>query len=538
MALDIKLEFWAVLRMNRIVKKVRTSLASKVIVSTVLLSLGVVWITGSALYSQLSAGVKQVNLETSLAEARSSFFNAQYQFLLVDGARSSIITKTVQEIIIASTAVSLNQDRKSIFLSRFGSAIDPDSKIVAIDYSTVTDELDVSSFPTELRKRVRASDLVEYQYAKVSYKNREAADVLIAGRRIAIPDSGNYEMYLVYSLTNQNTTLSLITNSLLVTGFALLFLIGLITWLVVRQVVKPVREAARIAQQFTEGDFSQRMQVESSDELATLGTAFNDMALSLESQISRLENLSRVQQRFVSDVSHELRTPLTTLRMASEVIYGQRENFDPTIARSSELLVAQLDRFEGLLEDLLEISRFDAEVAVLEPIDFDLVGLIKRCAADLLGNDDGQQSVINIDHATEQVMIKADIRRVERIMRNLLSNALDHAEDKPVDVTVISTSTEVGVGVRDHGAGIEPSVLSRVFDRFWRADPSRARVRGGTGLGLSIALEDARLHNGELDAWGAPGFGANFVMTLPRIAGEQISGRPIRSKPFDYPQTD
>jgi two-component system sensor histidine kinase MtrB len=537
-ALDIKLEFWSVLRMNRIVKKVRTSLASKVIVSTVLLSLGVVWITGSALYSQLSAGVKQVNLETSLAEARSSFFNAQYQFLLVDGARSSIITKTVQEIIIASTAVSLNQDRKSIFLSRFGSAINPDSKIVAIDYSTVTDELDVSSFPTELRKRVRASDLVEYQYAKVSYKNREAADVLIAGRRIAIPDSGNYEMYLVYSLTNQNTTLSLITNSLLVTGFALLFLIGLITWLVVRQVVKPVREAARIAQQFTEGDFSKRMQVESSDELATLGTAFNDMALSLESQISRLENLSRVQQRFVSDVSHELRTPLTTLRMASEVIYGQRENFDPTIARSSELLVAQLDRFEGLLEDLLEISRFDAEVAVLEPIDFDLVGLIKRCAADLLGNDDGQQSVINIDHATEQVMIKADIRRVERIMRNLLSNALDHAEDKPVDVTVISTSTEVGVGVRDHGAGIEPSVLSRVFDRFWRADPSRARVRGGTGLGLSIALEDARLHNGELDAWGAPGFGANFVMTLPRIAGEQISGRPIRSKPFDYPQTD
>ena len=536
--MDIKLEFRALLRMNRIVKKVRTSLASKVIVSTVLLSLGVVWITGSALYSQLSAGVKQVNLETSLAEARSSFFNAQYQFLLVDGARNSIITKTVQEIIISSTAVSLNQDRKSIFLSRIGSVLDSGSKVVAIDYSTVTDELDVSSFPTELRKRVRASDLVEYQYATVSYKNRADADVLIAGRRIAIPDSGNYEMYFVYSLTNQNTTLALITNSLLVTGLALLFLIGLITWLVVRQVVKPVREAARIAQQFTEGDFTQRMQVESSDEIATLGTAFNDMALSLESQISRLENLSRVQQRFVSDVSHELRTPLTTLRMASEVIYGQRENFDPTIARSSELLVAQLDRFEGLLEDLLEISRFDAEVAVLEPADFDLVGLIKRCMADLLGNENDQQSVINIEHETEQVMIKADIRRVERIMRNLLSNALDHAEDKPVDVRIISTSTEVGVGVRDHGPGIEPSVLSRVFDRFWRADPSRARVRGGTGLGLSIALEDARLHNGELDAWGAPGFGAHFVMTLPRIAGEQISGRPIRSQPFDYPQTD
>lgn len=278
--------------MNRFITRVRTSLAAKVIFSTVLLSLGVVWITGSALYSQLSDGVKQVNLETSLAEARSSFFNAQYQFLLVDGAPTSIITKTVQDVIISSTAVSLNQDRKSIFLNRFGQISDPLGNQEVVNYSTATDELDVSSFPTELRKRVRASDLVEYQYATVKYNNRPDANVLIAGRRIAIPESGNYEMYLVYSLTNQNTTLSLIQSSLFLTGLALLFLIGLITWLVVRQVVRPVREAARIAQQFTQGEFSQRMRVESSDEIATLGTAFNEMALSLESQITRLENLS------------------------------------------------------------------------------------------------------------------------------------------------------------------------------------------------------------------------------------------------------
>jgi two-component system sensor histidine kinase MtrB len=522
--------------MNRFITRVRTSLAAKVIFSTVLLSLGVVWITGSALYSQLSDGVKQVNLETSLAEARSSFFNAQYQFLLVDGAPTSIITKTVQDVIISSTAVSLNQDRKSIFLNRFGQISDAIGNEEVVNYSTATDELDVSSFPTELRKRVRASDLVEYQYATVKYNNRPDANVLIAGRRIAIPESGNYEMYLVYSLTNQNTTLALIQSSLFLTGLALLFLIGLITWLVVRQVVRPVREAARIAQQFTQGDFSQRMRVESSDEIATLGTAFNEMALSLESQITRLENLSRVQQRFVSDVSHELRTPLTTLRMASEVIYGAKADFDPVIARSSELLVAQLDRFEKLLEDLLEVSRFDAEVAVLEPVEFDLVRLIERCIEDVRASAQDHPISVEIDHETEQVMVKADIRRVERIMRNLLSNALDHAEDKPIKVSVIASESEVGVGVRDYGSGMDPASLSRVFDRFWRADPSRARVRGGTGLGLSIALEDARLHNGELDAWGAPGQGAHFVLTLPRIAGEQISGRPIRPQPSDYPQ--
>jgi two-component system sensor histidine kinase MtrB len=199
-------------------------------------------------------------------------------------------------------------------------------------------------------------------------------------------------------------------------------------------------------------------------------------------------------------------------------------------------LVAQLDRFERLLEDLLEVSRFDAEVAVLEPVDFDLISLIERCIEDVRASAHDHVISITIDHETERVMIKGDIRRVERIMRNLLSNALDHAEDKPINVTVIATRTEVAVGVRDFGTGIEPSALSRIFDRFWRADPSRARVRGGTGLGLSIALEDARLHNGELDAWGLPGHGAHFVLTLPRIAGEQIGGRPIRPQPEDYPQ--
>ena len=521
--------------MNRISTKLSNSLASKVIVSTVLLSLGVVWLTGSALYSQLSDGVKEVNLESSLAEARSSFFNAQYQFLIRENAESSVITKAVQEIIISSTEVSLGQDRKSLFLSRFGTPFKFSLKVDPPDYTTSTDGLVISSFPDELRERVRSSDLVEYQYIKMRYEDREDTNVLVAGRKIAIPKSGNYEMYLVYSLNNQNRTLSIIKNALFLTGFALIFLIGLITWLVVRQVVRPVREAAAIAQKFTQGDFSQRMKVDSSDEIATLGTAFNDMALSLESQISRLENLSRVQQRFVSDVSHELRTPLTTLRMASEVIYSQKDSFDPTITRSSELLVAQLDRFEKLLEDLLEVSRFDAEVAVLEPVDFDLISLIERCIQDVRASAHDHVISITIDHATAQIMIKADIRRVERIMRNLLSNALDHAEEKPINVTVIATRTEVAVGVRDFGTGIEASALSRIFDRFWRADPSRARVRGGTGLGLSIALEDARLHNGELDAWGAPGEGAHFVLTLPRIAGEQIGGRPIRPQPEGYP---
>jgi two-component system sensor histidine kinase MtrB len=276
------------------------------------------------------------------------------------------------------------------------------------------------------------------------------------------------------------------------------------------------------------------MKIESQDEISILANSYNEMALSIEQQITRLENLSRVQQRFVSDVSHELRTPLTTLRMASEVIYNQRATFEPVVARSSELLSAQIERFERLLEDLLEVSRFDAEVAVLEPIDFDVINLVKRCVTDFELGEVDTQSGIRVESDSNSVLIKADVRRVERIMRNLLSNALDHADGKEIIVTVVATDSEVGIGVRDFGSGLDESALIRVFDRFWRADPSRARVRGGTGLGLSIALEDARLHNGELDAWGRPGKGAHFVLTLPRIAGESINGRPIKVTPKDF----
>jgi two-component system sensor histidine kinase MtrB len=258
------------------------------------------------------------------------------------------------------------------------------------------------------------------------------------------------------------------------------------------------------------------------------------MAESLEKQIARLENLSRVQQRFVSDVSHELRTPLTTLRMASEVIHASKDSFDMTVSRSAELLVAQLDRFERLLEDLLEVSRFDAEVAVLEAVDFDIVQLVNRCAEDLVLVAKERKTQIYIKSAEPTIMIKADIRRVERILRNLLANAIDHAEENQIDVQIVASENDVAVGVRDYGVGLDENALTRVFDRFWRADPSRARTRGGTGLGLSIALEDARLHNGELEAWGRPGRGAHFVMTLPRKTWESIDRRLIPLQPEDY----
>jgi two-component system sensor histidine kinase MtrB len=394
--------------------------------------------------------------------------------------------------------------------------------------------LDPGSIPTTLSEQVRKNPDLVFQYTDMNYLTGSRVKGLAIGQKVQIPNAGQYEMYIIFSLANQEKTLDLISRSLFLTGFVLLLMVGLITWLVVRQVVRPVREAAMIATEFTAGDFRKRLKVESQDEISTLGLAFNEMAESIEKQIARLENLSRVQQRFVSDVSHELRTPLTTLRMASEVIYSTKETFDPIVARSAELLVAQLDRFEKLLEDLLEVSRFDAEVAVLEAVDFDMVQLVQRCVDDLGLVAKERKTQIYVNSTESVVMIKADIRRVERILRNLLANAIDHSEEMQIDVRIVSSEHDVAVGVRDYGIGLDESALTRVFDRFWRADPSRARTRGGTGLGLSIALEDARLHNGELEAWGRPGHGAHFVVTLPRNTWESIEQRLIPLKPEDY----
>ena len=514
--------------MNRFFWKARNSLAFKVIISTVILSLGVVWITGSALNSRLSSGIRDVNLNSAIVEARSTIFTADYRFLLAQGEKDSIVEKVVDDVINSATTITSNENTREVVFIR-----SPGNSMVN-NYEIASNLLDPVTIPQSLSERVRKADDIVWEYTNMRYLQGSTIPGLAIGQKVQIPNAGQYEMYIVFSLANEEKTLNLIDTYLLIAGLILIVLISLITWVVVRQVVKPVREAARIATEFTSGDFRQRMKVYSQDEISTLGNAFNEMAESLEKQIARLENLSRVQQRFVSDVSHELRTPLTTLRMASEVIAASKDNFDPTVARSSELLVAQLDRFERLLEDLLEVSRFDAEVAVLEAVDFDIVQLVNRCAEDLALVAKERKTEIFVKSSEPVIMIKADIRRVERILRNLMANAIDHAEEVQIDVLITASENDVAIGVRDYGVGLDENSLTRVFDRFWRADPSRARTRGGTGLGLSIALEDARLHNGELEAWGRPGRGAHFVVTLPRKTWESIERRLIPLQPEDY----
>jgi two-component system, OmpR family, sensor histidine kinase MtrB len=351
--------------------------------------------------------------------------------------------------------------------------------------------------------------------------------VLAVGARFG----SEYQLYYFFTLTAEQQSITDIQRTLLLAGIVAVFLLAAIAWLVIRWVVVPVRLAAQGARRLSAGHLHERMEVRGTDELAALATSFNEMAASLQEKIAELEDLSQVQRQFVSDVSHELRTPMTTIRIAADVLFTVRDNLDPASQRSAELLQSQIERFESLLTDLLEISRYDANAATLDAEPADL-GMIIRQSADVAQQLAEQRGArIEFRLPAEPCIAEVDRRRVERILRNLLQNAVEHGENKDVVVTAAADSAAVAVSVRDFGVGLRPGEEQLVFERFWRADPARARASGGTGLGLAIALEDALLHGGWLEAWGERGRGCVFRLTLPRTIGGELHGSPLPLRP-------
>jgi two-component system sensor histidine kinase MtrB len=347
------------------------------------------------------------------------------------------------------------------------------------------------------------------------------------GLAIGVPVGRYYQLYYLFPLSQEEQTLALVQRTIIVVGLALIVLLAAIASLVTRWVVVPVRQAAQGARRLSTGNLGERMQVRGADDLAALATSFNDMAASLQEKMRELQELSHVQRQFVSDVSHELRTPLTTIRIAADVLFASRQQLDASSGRSAELLQSQLERFEELLSDLLEISRYDANAATLDPEPVDICDLVRNAADVAQQLAERRGAKIEFRLPAGPCVAEADRRRVERILRNLLVNAVEHGENKDAVVTVAGDRDAVAVAVRDYGVGLGPGEENLVFDRFWRADPARARTTGGTGLGLSIALEDALLHGGWLEAWGERGKGSVFRLTLPRVTGADLAGSPL-----------
>ena len=285
-------------------------------------------------------------------------------------------------------------------------------------------------------------------------------------------------------------------------------------------IVRPIERVAAALETLASGNLDMRVTVNRKDELGVLQQSFNTMADALNQKIDELEEASVFQKRFVSDVSHELRTPVTTMRMASDLLEMKKDGFDPSTKRTVELLAGQISRFQDMLADLLEISRYDAGYAALDLVETDLCEPIETAVDQVAGIAQAKRVPIHTYLPNVQVLTRIDSRRVIRIVRNLLANAVDFAEDRPIEVRVAANRKAVAISVRDYGVGIDEDKVAHVFDRFWRSDPSRSRVTGGTGLGLAIAMTDALLHHGTIRVRSAVGEGTWFLVLLPRAPAQ------------------
>lgn len=501
----------------------RRSLQLRVIVSTLTLSLIVITILGVVLTSQITDRLLDAKINAAVEEMDRARNTVQSQLAGVHD-----IGTQQQRLQDARNALSNRGDagQSTGAAGTFDSALTIIGGMPQQQISTGP----IHEVPDELRRFVQRNQ-VSYQFATVDDPGGYNGRVLIIGSPSA--DIPTLEIYLIFPLANEERSLALMRGTMLVGGIVLLVLLAAITALVTRQVVLPIRSAARIAGRFADGRLKERMLVRGEDDMARLAQAFNEMAESLSNQITQLEEFGNLQRRFTSDVSHELRTPLTTVRMAADLIHGSSDDLDPALARSAELLVNELDRFEGLLNDLLEISRHDAGVAELQVESLD-VRMCARAAISTvrhLAKDAGVEVIT--DMPEEPLVAEVDPRRVERVLRNLLANAIDHSEGKPVLIRMRgdADANAVAVVVRDQGIGLRPGEEKLVFNRFWRSDPSRMRRSGGTGLGLSISVEDANLHEGKLEAWGEVGVGATFRLTLPLLRGKKLGASPLPLEP-------
>ncbi|MBD8870273.1 sensor N-terminal transmembrane domain-containing protein [Nocardioides sp. MJB4] len=507
----------------------RRSIQARVVVSTVLLSAIVVGVVGWFLLQQTRDGLVDARVRTVVAEAGNETNDAETRLAAVPGTDDDVsrqLAQLVEPIILRGQSRGFD-----VVLS---GPVDDEPTNLAAGGTRYSPGLELTSVPDRLVGHFDSSSSTAWTFTTIDHADGASEPGVVVGSRVQLPaDRSFYTLYYVFPMQQERETMALVARAMLTAGILLLVLVAGLTWLVTRQVVSPVRLARRVAERLAAGQLEERMRVRGDDDIARLATSFNQMASSLQRQIRQLEELSRVQRRFTSDVSHELRTPLTTVRMAGDVLHDARDSFDPVTARASELLQSELDRFEGLLTDLLEISRFDAGAAVLDLDDVNLTDIAHRVVDMTRGLAEQRSTSVEVRATSEPCLAEADGRRVERIVRNLVSNAIDHAESGGIVVHVAGDEHAAAIAVRDHGVGLAPGEAALVFNRFWRADPARARTSGGTGLGLSIALEDTHLHGGWLQAWGLPGQGAQFRLTLPRRAGGVLRQSPLPLVPED-----
>ena len=511
---------WTFLRSSQIVHRIRHSLSAKLAVAITLAALVLLLVFGIIVASQLRSSMFETRKDAILADASLRFSSAQSVFSSSTATSPDQVQESARGALASLKASAAGAGATNVALLR------SEGSTASLRINQIEDEQMRGLITPQMREAVAQGGA---QWQSVGIRASDSDKVspgILVGTQVQLPRAGTHELYILYSLAADQRQVDVVLRVLVLSALPIIVALPIGVFALLHRLLLPVRLTVSAATKAAEGDLDVRVEVHGADEMAALGRAFNAMTSSLQDTISRYDELAKLQQRFVSDVSHELRTPLTTIRMAEDIVWDNREDLPAHARRSAELLHDQTERMEQMLADLLEISRYDAASALLDAEERDLRPIVTRvveACAELAQRQGVPVEVVAPARASAEI----DERRIERVIRNLVVNAIEHADGTRVTITVATSATDVGCRVRDRGVGMTQEVADHVFDRFYRADTARARTTGGTGLGLAIATEDVAIHGGRLQAYGEPGKGASFLMTLPKHAGDEIASWPL-----------
>ena len=511
---------WTFLRSSQIVHRIRHSLSAKLAVAITLAALVLLLVFGIIVASQLRSSMFETRKDAILADASLRFSSAQSVFSSSTATSPDQVQESARGALASLKASAAGAGATNVALLR------SEGSTPSLRINQIEDEQMRGLITPQMREAVAQGGA---QWQSVGIRASDSDKVspgILVGTQVQLPRAGTHELYILYSLAADQRQVDVVLRVLVLSALPIIVTLPIGVFALLHRLLLPVRLTVSAATKAAEGDLDVRVEVHGADEMAALGRAFNAMTSSLQDTISRYDELAKLQQRFVSDVSHELRTPLTTIRMAEDIVWDNREDLPAHARRSAELLHDQTERMEQMLADLLEISRYDAASALLDAEERDLRPIITRvveACAELAQRQGVPVEVVAPARAAAEI----DERRIERVIRNLVVNAIEHADGTRVTITVATSATDVACRVRDRGVGMTQEVADHVFDRFYRADTARARTTGGTGLGLAIATEDVAIHGGRLQAYGEPGKGASFLMTLPKHAGDEIASWPL-----------
>ncbi|MFJ4435543.1 sensor histidine kinase [Streptomyces sp. NPDC088923] len=365
----------------------------------------------------------------------------------------------------------------------------------------------------ELRGRVETHSVAVFQRVRAS-----GGTVLVVGLPVTYAgDSRALSglcVYLVVSQSSEEAYVAALVSAVERAALPALGLAVLLALLLARGVLRPVRELRGAQRRMAEGDLGTRLKVQGSDELAGLAGAFNETAAALEKSVAELRLMEARARRFAADVSHELRTPLAAMTAVTDVLAEEAPRFDKDTADAVRLVTEETMRLARLVEDLMEISRFDAGAVALHADDLDLAESLRQTLSTR-----GWTSRVETE-LPEGVRARVDPRRLDVVVANLVGNALKHGT-APVRLALrpLPAPGGVEIEVSDRGPGIPPAALPHLFDRFFKAGAARTRSES-SGLGLAITHENVRLHGGVVTAANRPDGGAVFTVRLPRTPPE------------------